>query len=161
MAGTWEGLGVPINGEYYRYTESDQTQTWYVEDDGVTNITIDHSATTEAADNYFALTITDGGARTSGYANAFYVNATVGGNLGSGVAVNQFNAFGADITLDGTSSAAGYGGGYIYIAKTASWSDTSAVVYGFCLDIQEIGTVDYKANLWLQNSSTTAAHLVL
>jgi hypothetical protein len=113
--------------------------------------------TTTTADNVIDVAATFSGNQTSGYNNVFYVNLTVSGSMTGGVAGGQVNAFGADITLDGSSDAFGYGGGYIYIAKSGSWSNTSAVVYGFCTDIQEVGQVDYLVNLWLQNSSTNAS----
>lgn len=155
MAGTYDGLSVPLYGGYVRGS-SDQTTTLTVAaSNNAHDFVMAHSATT--ADNMFGLDVDVSGSFSSGYTNCFYVDLKVSGNLGGGVASNQVNAFGADITLDGTSSAAGYGGMYIYIAKSGTWSDTSAVVYGACLDIQEVGSVDYKCNLWLQNSSSTAA----
>jgi hypothetical protein len=118
---------------------------------------IDFSSTSATADQAVALTVVDSGNHASGYAAGYYVNATISGSNTGGFASTQWNAFAADITLDGLSGAAGYGGGYIYIAKSGTFTDTSAVVYGFCTDIQEIGQVDYLANLWLQNSSTNAS----
>lgn len=108
--------------------------------------------------NAVQINMTDASAHgTAGYFQGFYVNMTLSSTDIGGNTANQFNAFAADISLDCVGSSFLVGGGYIYIGKTASFSATGASVYGLCLDIQEIGTVNYKCNLWLQNSSTTAA----
>jgi hypothetical protein len=147
MTGTFEGLGVPIYGPYYRYKE-DQTETLYVEDTGVTNMAV----TTASADNVLAITHTASAAITSGYDQSIYVALNISSTSTGGNAT-QRHAFAADITINGT-HASFIGGGYIYIAKGTA-TLTSAAVYGLCLDIQELGAVDYLTNLWLQRSSSS------
>ena len=95
--GTYEGLSVPIYGEFYRYDASG-TQTLYVEDDGVWNFT--HTSTNTAGENVVALTLTDSATITSGYSQGFYVNHTTSGSYTGGGA--QINSIAVDLTLGGT-----------------------------------------------------------
>ena len=142
-----EGLSVPIYGEYYRYTAA-QGQTLYVEDTGVTNLTV----TPGAMDNVFAITHTANYAGTSGYDQSIYVALNISSTT-SGGAATQRHAFATDITINGT-HASMIGGGYIYIGEGTA-TLTSALVYGLCIDIQELGQTDYLMNLWLQRSSSS------
>ena len=152
MTGTMEGLSVPIYGEFYRYS-ADQTQNLYVEDDGVWNLTV--SNTTDTHDNIFAITYTTSGTYASGYGNVCYVAMNVGGTSSGGASTHQFNAFGTDITINGTHTA-GIGGMYVYIAEGTA-TLTSAQVYGGWFDIMEIGQTDYLSCLRLSMQTTTIA----
>jgi len=139
---TYNGMAVPLNGNASIVPASD----------ALDGLTLACSASMSAN----GVVVTGTFIATSGYQSAFYANVTAGGDKGSGVASTQFNAVAVDLVMDGTSSAAGYGGMYIYISKSGSFTDTSAVVYGACLDLQETGQVDYRCNLWLQNSASVA-----
>ncbi len=145
--GTYEGLSVPIFGEFYRYNAS-QTQTLFVEDTGVTNL----SVTPGAMDNVFAITHTANYAGSSGYDQSIYVALNISGTT-TGAGATQRHAFATDITINGT-HASYIGGGYIYIAEGTA-TLTSGFVYGFNIDIQELGQCDYLVNLWLQRSGSS------
>jgi hypothetical protein len=140
---TYNGMAVPLNGNATIVPDSDSLDA----------LTIATSASFTGNGVCVTGTFLD----LDSCQNVFYANVTAGGSKGTGA---QFNAFAADIVLDGTPDSATspyYGGGYIYISKSGTWTGTSAIVYGFCLDMQETGTVDYRANLWLQNTASIAA----
>ncbi len=146
--GTYEGLSVPIFGEFYRYS-ADQTQNLFVEDDGVHNFTVALDAV--GGDNAHALNITSSTALT-GYDQGYYVNLTASG-AGAG---GQVHAFAADITISGTpTTSTWYGGMYLYIAGGGTL--TNAVVYGIYVDIVEMGSADYNCNLFLSRSNSNKA----
>ena len=146
--GTYEGLSVPIFGEFYRYS-ADQTQNLFVEDDGVHNFTVALDAV--GGDNAHALNITSSTALT-GYDQGYYVNLTASG-AGAG---GQVHAFAADITISGTpTTSTWYGGMYLYIAGGGTL--TNAVVYGIYVDFVEMGSADYSCNLFLSRSNSNKA----
>jgi len=153
--GTWEGLGLPINGEFYRY-DNDQVQTLFVEESGIFNLTV--ANTTDTMDNALAITYTTSGTLASGYGNVFYTALNVGGTSAGNISVQQHNAFGADITVDGTHTC-GIGGMYIYIAEGTA-TLTAANIYGAYMDLTEMGAVDYLTCLQLHKSNTTVATTV-
>ena len=150
MAGTYDGLSVPMYGAFNRYLE-DQTACWSVADTGAFDITLANATTT--ADNAMSVTVNSSGALASGYQQGYYCalnisSTTTGGNA------TQFNAFATDISISG-SHTSWIGGGYIYIAEGTTPTLTSAAVYGFCLDLQSFTSApDYFVNLWLQRSNT-------
>lgn len=151
MAGTFEGLSVPLFGEFYRYS-ADQTQNLFVEDDGVTNHTVALDAV--GGDNAHVVNITSSSALT-GYDQGYYVNLTASG-AGAG---GQVHAFAADITISGTpTTSTWYGGMYLYIAGGGTL--TNAIVYGIYVDIVEMGTADYNCNLFLSRSNSNKATTV-
>jgi hypothetical protein len=82
-----------------------------------------------------------------------YVNLTISGTT-SGQNATQRNAFAADISIAGT-QASWIGGAYYYISGSGTL--TATTVYGVSVDMQELGVCDYRCNLWLQNSASTAA----
>lgn len=129
--GTFEGLGVPLYGEYYRYSE-DQTQSLHVEDDGQHNFTF----TDLGADNFIAVTVTDSNTVTSGYLQSFYTSITTSGSWTTGAA--QINAFAVDLTLGGTIGCEAEGF-YVYIAGTGTPTLTSANISGLVSYIADLG----------------------
>jgi len=110
MAGTMEGLGVPLFGGYTSY-QSDGTSSYLVVNSDGTH---DFTFTDEGADNFIGVTITDATTISSGYLQAFYTSITQ-----SGGSADQINAFAADITLGGTCSSE-ISGVYIYFAETGT-----------------------------------------
>ncbi len=134
MTGTLEGLGVPIFGEFYRYS-ADGTQNLYVEDDGVWNFT--HTSTNTAGENVVALTLTDSATITSGYSQGFYVNHTTSGSYTGGGA--QINSIAVDLTLGGTIACEAEGL-YIYVAQTGTPTLTSANINGANIYIADLGS---------------------
>jgi len=119
MAGTMEGLGVPINGGYTAYQSDGTTAFLTVNADG----THDFTFTDEGADNFIGITVSQTTAVTSGYIQAFYANVTVSGGI---TAPAQINAFAADITVGGA-CAGEVSGVYIYFAETGTF--TSAHIH--------------------------------
>lgn len=130
--GTYEGLSVPIYGEFYRYT-GDQTEVWFVEDDGVTNLTIDQPG----ADNIFAITVTDSSTVTSGYLQAFYTSVTASGSYTTGN--SQINAFAVDLFLAGTVGCEAEGM-YVYVAASGTPTLTSSNINGVNIYIDDLGS---------------------
>ena len=155
MSGTFEGLSVPIFGEFYRYTE-DQSQTLYVEDNGIFNLAIEHT-TTAGADNALDVTLSiTGTAVASGYGSGVHVGMSFGEGFvaSGGFASCQQNAFAADVTVNGTHTS-GIGGLYVYMAEGTA-TLTSAQVYGGYFDIgTDFGTVDYLSCITLDKHNTT------
>jgi len=132
MTGTMEGLSVPIFGEFYKYSEA-QTQAWYVEDDGIFNISI----TSPGADNYLAVVVTDTSTVTTGYLQNVYASLTTSGSYTT--ANTQINAFAVDLTLGGTVGCEAEGM-YVYVASTGSPTLTSANINGINVYIDDLGS---------------------
>lgn len=105
-----------------------------------------------AADNAFAVTVTDSSVFSSGYANMIYLNLTNSGAKTGGCAVSQLNAFAADVTL---AAIANFNGIYIYVDDSGAPDLSSQAIAGANLDLQEMGATDYFTALWLQKSNTT------
>ena len=138
MAGTFEGLGVPLFGEFYRYTSA-QVETLYVEDNGVMNLTV--ANTTDTMDNAFNVSYSCSGTYASGYGHGVHVDMAVNGTSAGAFSSQQFNAFGADVTINGVHTC-GIGGLYVYIAEGTATLDT-AQVYGGYFDMTACGATDY------------------
>ena len=153
MSGTYEGLSVPIFGEFYRYTEA-QVQTLFVEDTGIFNLSVTHTSTA-GTDNAIDVTLAiTGTAVASGYGSGVHVGMTVGGVSSGGFASLQQNAFAADVTVNGTQTC-GVGGLYVYMAEGTA-TLTSAQVYGGYFDIgTDFGAVDYLSCITLDKHNTT------
>lgn len=153
MAGTFEGLGTPLFGEFYRYSDAG-VETLYVEDNGVFNLTVAHTATA-STDNALAVSYSvSGTAVASGYGTAIYANLNVAGESTGGFASLQQNAFAADVTVNGTQTC-GIGGIYIYMAEGTA-TLTSAQVYAGYFDIgTDFGAVDYLSCITLDKHNTT------
>lgn len=132
--GTYEGIGLPAYGEFYRYSASG-TQNLFVEDDGVWNFT--HTSTNTAGENIIALTLTDSATITSGYSQGFYVNHTTSGSYTGGGA--QINSIAVDLTLGGTIACEAEGL-YIYVAQTGTPTLTSANINGANIYIADLGS---------------------
>lgn len=130
--GTMEGLSVPINGPFYRYSAA-QAQNLFIEDDGVTNFTIAKTA----ADNAISLSLTSAGTFTSGYHQGYYVNHTATGKFTTGG--SQINSFAVDLNLGGEIGCEAEGM-YIYVAKTGTLSLTAANISGLAIYIAGLGT---------------------
>ena len=110
MAGTMEGLGVPLFGGYTSYQSDGTTAYLTVDADGMHNF----SWVDEGADNFISVVLTQSTQITSGYMQAFYTNLSCAGGC-----TTQINAFGADITLGGTCSGE-ISGMYLYFAETGT-----------------------------------------
>ncbi len=160
MSGTYEGLSVPIFGEFYRYTEG-QVQTLFVEDNGIFNLSVTQTSTA-GADNALDVTLSiTGTAVASGYGSGVHVGMSFGENFVSsgGFASLQQNAFAADVTVNGTHTG-GVGGLYVYMAEGTA-TMTSAQVYGGYFDIgTDFGTVDYLSCITLDKHNTTVGTTV-
>ncbi len=153
MTGTMEGLSVPIFGEFYRYNAS-QTQTLFVEDNGIFNLAVTQDDTT-GTDNAIDVTLAiSGTAVASGYGSGVHVGMTVGGVSSGAFSSLQQNAFAADVTVNGTQTC-GIGGLYVYMAEGTA-TLTSAQVYGGYFDIgTDFGAVDYLSCITLDKHNTT------
>ena len=151
MTGTMEGLSVPINGEFYRYSAS-QVQNLFVEDSGVTNLTVKYTGTT--ADQALAVDYSTSGTQASGYGAGIFVGLGVAGTSTGGFASTQQNAFATDVTVNGTHTC-GIGGLYVYLAEGTA-TLTTAQIYGGYFDIgTDFGTVDYLSCITLDKHNTT------
>jgi len=105
-----------------------------------------------AADNAFAITVTDSTTFSSGYANMIYLNLTNSGAKTGGCSVSQLNAFASDVSL---AAVCNFNGIYIYVDDSGSPDLSSQAIAGANLDLQEMGATDYFTGLWLQKSNTT------
>ena len=151
--GTWEGMGIPLFGEYYRYS-ADQTEQLFVEDDGVENRTIAQTGT--AADNLFALTVTDAATYASGYTNVFYISYSGDGAKTGSISGTQSNMIGMDITLNENCSFTS--GIYIYVMEGSDDGPSAGDDFtGIDIYIEELGAMDYLTCLWLEKNNTTQA----
>ena len=161
MTGTMEGLSVPINGPFYRYSEA-QVENFSVSDAGVTKLTV---AGTSTAGTNKALSVdysVSGTAIASGYGAGVHVDLGLDGASVSsgGFASLQQNSFSTDITLRGTQTC-GVGGLYVYIACDATSTLTSAQVYGGYFDIgTDISQADYISCVTLDKHNTTKGSTV-
>lgn len=151
--GTYEGLSVPIFGEFYRYS-ADQTQNLFVEDDGVHNFTI--TKTGAAADALFAFDVTDETTFSSGYASVIYIAYTGDGEKTGVISGTQANMIAMDITLNENVSLTT--GMYIYVMEGSDDGPSSSDDFaGIDIYIEELGQLDYLTCLWLEKNNTTAA----
>ena len=151
MTGTYEGLSVPINGEFYRYT-SGQVQTLFVEDNGVFNLTV--AQTADATDQALAVSYSTSGTVASGYGAGVFVSMNVSGTSTGAFSTTQQNAFATDVTVNGTQTC-GIGGIYVYIAEGTA-TLTSAQIYGGYFDIgTDMGACDYLSCITLDKHNTT------
>lgn len=130
MAGTMDGLGIPINGGYTAYQSDGTTSYLTVNSDG----TQDFSFSDEGADNFISVTVTDSTTITTGYIQPFYANITYSGAMSTGN--SQINAFATDISLTGTVSSE-VEGFYAYISGTGTL--TSANISGMVVNIASLG----------------------
>lgn len=150
----YQGLALPAFGAGYHYAEATPTtENWYIEDDGVLNIT--HTAL--GADNAIALTITDGStAFTSGYLQGYYVSLTTSSAASYTTGSSQINAIAVDMFLGGTIGCEAEGM-YIYIAAGSSPSMASANISGITVYIDALGTeAAYVQDLFLHYANATA-----
>lgn len=148
MAGTFEGLGVPLNGAFTRYAANGTTQAWNVAAGGA----IDFGTFTNlGADNYVSCTISDATTVASGYVQAFYANVTVTGSHS-----DQVNAFAVDMTLGGT-CAAEMSGMYIYIVDTGTPTVSSLNLSGVIVNLEDVGAADYRTGYKAYSNSANVA----
>ena len=110
MAGTMEGLGVPLFGGYTANASDGTTSYLTVNASG----THDFTWTDKGADNFISVTIADGTTVSSGYCQAYYANVTFTGSHTA-----QTNVFASDITYGGTISGE-HSGMYLYFAETGT-----------------------------------------
>ena len=151
MAGTFEGLGVPNIGAFYRYNEAG-TQTLLVDDNGAFNLTVGYSGV--ATDQAIAVAYSPNGTVASGYGAGVYVSLAVSGTSTGAFSTTQQNAFATDISVNGVQTC-GIGGIYVYIAEGTA-TLTSAQIYGGYFDIgTDFGTVDYLSCITLDKHNTT------
>ena len=130
MAGTMEGLGVPLFGGYSAYASDGTTSYLTVDSKGAH----DFSFTDEGADNFVSVTVADSTAISSGYLQAFYANVSTTGVWTGG----QINGFALDMTLSGTPGVE-VAGIYLYIAETGSTVLTNAQVNGIVVNLENLG----------------------
>ena len=153
MTGTFEGLSLPIFGEFYRYSEGG-TQNLFVEDDGVHNFTI--TKTGAAADALFAFDVSDETTFSSGYASVIYIAYAGEGEKTGSISGTQSNMIAMDITLNDSCSLTT--GMYLYFMEGAGDGPASTDdVAGIDIYIEELGQLDYLTCLWLEKNNTTAA----
>jgi len=132
MAGTMEGLGVPLFGGYTSYQSNGTTSFLTVNSDG----THDFSWADEGADNFISVTITDATTITSGYIQPFYTSLAVTGAYSTGSC--QINAFAADISLSGTPGVE-VSGMYLYFSETGTTTVTSLNLAGHTVYFEDMG----------------------
>lgn len=153
MAGTFEGLSVPLFGEFYRYSEAG-TQNLYIEDDGVFNLSI--TKTGAAADSLFNIAVTDETTFSSGYFTVIGIQYTGDGEKTGVISGTQANVIGMDITLNENVSLTT--GMYIYVMEGSDDGPSSGNDFaGIDIYIEELGQLDYLTCLWLEKNNTTAA----
>jgi len=137
MAGTMEGLSVPLYGGFTSYQASGTTASsayLTVNDDG----THDFSWADEGADNFISVTLTDATTISSGYIQAYYASITSTGSKTQAQTGAQQNAFAADIFLGGT-QAAWTNGMFVYIAETGTATITSSTIAGYAVYLAAFG----------------------
>jgi len=129
MAGSFEGLSVPLHGGYQAYEDDGTTVFLTVDADGQHNF----AWTDKGADNFIAVTLADSTAVSSGYVQAFYANVSTTGAWTGG----QLNVFAADITLSGTPQEVS--GMYLYFCETGTTTTTSMQLNGIVVNLEEMG----------------------
>ena len=153
MSGTFEGLSVPLFGEFYRYSEAG-TQNLYVEDDGVHNFTI--TKTGAAADALFSFAVTDETTFSSGYASVIYIAYAGEGEKTGSISGTQSNLIAMDITLNDSCSMTT--GMYMYFMEGSGDGPAAGDdVHGIDIYIEELGQLDYLSCLHLEMNHTTTA----
>lgn len=151
MGGTFEGLGVPLFGEFYRYSEGG-TQTLKVDDNGAFNLAVGYTGV--ATDQAIAVTYSPSGTVASGYGAGVYVNLAISGTSTGAFSTTQQNAFATDVSVNGTHTC-GIGGIYVYMAEGTA-TLTSAQIYGGYFDIgTDFGAVDYLSCIVLDKHNAT------
>ncbi len=130
MAGTMEGLGVPLFGGYTSY-QSDGTTAFLTVGSAGTH---DFTFTDEGADNFMSVTVADSTAISSGYLQAFYANVSTTGVWTGG----QINGFALDLTLSGTPGVE-VAGIYLYIAETGTTVTTNLQLNGIVINLENMG----------------------
>ena len=150
MAGTMEGLGIPIFGGYTAYQSDGTTPYLTVNSDG----THDYTFTGEGAENFIQVTVVDTETRSSGYLQAFYVNLRTSGVL-SGSA--QVNTFAVDLTLSGTPGVE-VAGMYMYICETGTTVMDNCNLNGIVIYFEEMGDVmAYRAGVKVYSDDDSIA----
>ena len=156
MTGTFEGLSVPVFGEFYRYSEA-QTENLKVDDNGAFNLTVGYSGV--ATEQAIAVAYSPNGTVASGYGAGVYVSLAVSGTSTGAFSTTQQNAFATDISVNGTHTC-GIGGIYVYLAEGTA-TLTTAQIYGGYFDIgTDFGTVDYLSCITLDKHNTTVGTTV-
>lgn len=130
MAGTYDGLGVPLNGGYTTYREDGTTSVLTVSSNGVP----DWSFTDQAADNHISLTVTNSTAVSSGYVQGYYVSLTSTATMTGG----QINAIAVDFLLGGTPGVE-CAGIYVYVAASGSPTVSSLNGWGLIINMEDMG----------------------
>jgi hypothetical protein len=118
-------------GDFFVLENSAGTEVFYVEVDGVTNITVADPST----DNCLALTVTDSSTATSGYLQGYYVSLTTSGSY---TGSSQVNAIAIDMFLGGTigNETAGI---YIYMDNSGSVTVSSGNIWGLIINMEDLG----------------------
>ena len=132
MAGTMEGLGVPLFGGYSAYASDGTTNYLTVSAAGAQ----DYTWTDKGADNFISVTIADGTTVSSGYCQAFYASFTMTGSH-----TDQTNVFAADINYGGTVGGE-QSGVYLYFAEsgTAAFNTSNTQIKGVTVYFSAFGT---------------------
>lgn len=129
MAGTMEGLGVPLFGGYTSYQSDGTTSFLTVNADG----SHDFSFTDEGVDNFISVTVAESAAISSGYLQAFYANISTTGVWTGG----QINGFALDMTLSGTPGVE-VAGAYFYFSETGTTVTTNLNLNGVVVYFEEM-----------------------
>ena len=149
MAGTMEGLGIPINGGYTCYTSDGTTEYLTTNADG----TMDFTFANLGADNYISVTTTNTSANTSGYVQSFYTSVSHTGGMTGG----QINCFAADLSLGGTIAGVEISGAYVYIAESSTAvTFSSNILAGYTAYFAAFGSAcDYRAGFHCYSAEAT------
>ena len=155
MAGTYEGLSVPLYGEFYRFNAS-QTQVWYCDDKGQLDVAVTRVAGDTTADNAMSITVTDAGVVGSGYTRGLYVNYT---NTGAKTGAAEVNVIGADFDASANVGLASC----VNIYTGACTGATINHLAGIYMYLDEAaGTVGTLHGAWIQmdGDGHTLAHFI-
>ncbi len=129
MAGTSEGIGVPLYGGYTTQDNSG-TDVLTVNNNG----SYDFAFADLAADNCIDLVVTNSTAVSSGYVQGFHINQTTTAVMTGG----QVNALAIDFTLGGTPGVE-CAGIYIYVDETGAPTLTDLNLWGIIINMEDLG----------------------
>ncbi len=127
MAGTMEGLGIPLYGGYTT-TNNSGTSILTVNDNG----SHDYVFADLAADNCIDLVVTNATTVSSGYVQGFHINMTTTATMTGG----QVNALAIDFTLGGTPGVE-CAAIYIYVAASSP-TVTSTNAWGLIINMEDL-----------------------
>lgn len=150
MAGTMEGLGIPINGGYTAYTSNGTTEYLTTNADG----TRDFTYANLGADNMVSITTTNTAALTSGYIISYYTSVTATGGASGG----QISAFAADLAYGGTISGTHeVSGAYFYMYESSTaLAGVPSIISGVTTYLAAFGIAhQYRSGIACYSSETS------